>query len=282
MNPSLPAAAPAPAQPDSVAAPAASNVTTLPRRRGLPKVTLQVLSIVGGLLTWQLVASSGLVQPLFLPKLSDVLADLWKLLSSGKINQDLIVSGTEFGLGMALALAVGIAVGVLMGISSRVDRLLIWWVSGFDATPRIAFAPLLIIWFGIGLESKVVLVFISALFPVLLSTASGVRTTSRELLEMADSFSVPRALQFRAIILPGAVPFVITGIRLGITRGLIGIVVGEMISSTQGIGHVLSDASDRFDMVRVFAMIIVLAMVGVTLTTLARALERRFDSWRAT
>ena len=258
-----------------------SNVTVLARRRGAPRFTLQLISVVGGLSAWQLFAMSGIVPPLFLPKLSDVLVDLWNLVSTGKLNQPRLASGIEFGGGMLAALVVGIVVGIGMGASSRIDKLLVWWVSALDATPRIAFAPLLIIWFGIGLESKMVLVFISGLFPILLSTASGVRTTSRELLEMAESFSIPRLMQFRAIILPGAVPFIITGVRLGITRGLIGIVVGEMIASTQGIGWMLSNATDTFNMVRVFALIIVLAFVGVSLTTFARWLERRFDTWRA-
>jgi NitT/TauT family transport system permease protein len=247
-----------------------------------PRASLQILSFVGGLLIWQGVTAAKLVDPLFLPKLTDILADLWGLLSSGRLTEHLVASGIEFGAGMLLALVVGIGVGVAMGASQRIDKVLIWWVSGLDATPRIAFAPMLIVWFGIGLESKMVLVFISALFPILLSTASGVRTTSRELLEMADSFSLPRLMQFRTIVLPGAVPFIITGIRLGITRGLIGIVVGEMIASTKGVGWMLANASDTFNMVRVFSMIIVLALVGVALTTAARALERRFDSWRAT
>jgi len=273
MNPSLPATAPA-------GAATASLGSRLWARR--PKSLLQLTSFVGGLLLWQAISSSGMVDPLFLPKLSDILADLWMLLSTGRLNEHLLTSGIEFGVGMLLALAVGIAIGVAMGASERIDKILIWWVSGLDATPRIAFAPLLIVWFGIGLESKMVLVFISALFPILLSTAVGVRTTSKELLEMANSFSLPRTMQFRSIVLPGAVPFVITGIRLGITRGLIGIVVGEMIASTKGVGWMLANASDTFNMVRVFSMIIVLALVGVALTTLARALERRFDSWRAT
>lgn len=271
-------AAPAPAA--QAAAP--SNITVLPRKRGLPRFTLQLVSVVAGLATWQLIASSGIVRPIFLPKLSDVLADLWMLISTGRLNQHLLVSGIEFGGGMLAALIVGIVVGILMGASSRIDKLLIWWVSSLDATPRIAFAPLLIVWFGIGVESKMVLVFISGLFPILLSTAAGVRTTSHELREMAESFSVPRLMQFTAIVLPGAVPFIITGVRLGITRGLIGIVVGEYLASTEGIGWMLSNATDTFNMVRVFALIIVLAFVGVSLTTLARWLERRFDSWRAT
>ena len=256
---------------------APSNITVLPRKRGLPSWWLQAISVIAGLAAWQSIAMSGLVRPIFLPKLSDVLADLWMLISTGKLNQHLVASGLEFGVGMSLALVVGIVVGIAMGASTRVDKLLIWWVSSLDATPRIAFAPLLIVWFGIGLESKMVLVFISGLFPILLSTASGVRTTSRELREMAESFSVPRLMQFTAIVLPGAVPFIITGVRLGITRGLIGIVVGEYLAATEGIGWLLSNATDTFNMVRVFALIIVLAFVGVTLTTIARALERRFD-----
>lgn len=273
------------ATPESAPAMAAappSNITVLPRKRGWPRWSLQAVSVIAGLAAWQAVASSGLVRPLFLPKLSDVLADLWNLLSTGKLNQHLLASGIEFGVGMALALIVGIVVGIAMGASAKIDKLLIWWVSSLDATPRIAFAPLLIVWFGIGLESKMVLVFISGLFPILLSTASGVRTTSRELLEMAESFSVPRFMQFTAIVLPGAVPFIITGVRLGITRGLIGIVVGEYLAATEGIGWMLSNATDTFNMVRVFALIIVLAFFGVSLTTMARWLERRFDSWRAT
>ncbi len=256
----------------------------LPRFRGWtfrPRVSIQVASLVGGLAAWETIAQLELVEPLFLPKLSDILQDLWKLISSGQLNEHLWVSGQEFGAGILLAIAVGVALGLAMGTSQRVDRALIWWVSGFDAIPRIAFTPLLIVWFGIGLASKIVLVFLSALFPITLATAAGVRTTSRELLEMADSFGIPPDMRFRSVILPAAVPFIVTGIRLGIARGLVGIVVGELFAARAGIGYLLATAGASFSMVRVFAMVIVLAVAGITLTTLARALERRFDSWRA-
>jgi NitT/TauT family transport system permease protein len=247
---------------------------------GRLRSSLTVISLLVGLGLWELVTALGLVDPLFLPRLSTVLADLWKLMATGELWHHLLISGGEFALGMVLAIVVGLIIGMLMGLWPVADDVLGWWINGMNSVPRIALTPLLVVWFGIGLSSKAALVFLGAFFPLALSTATGVRTVNRDLLQMARSFEASPRAQFQDVILPGALPFVLTGLRLAVARGLIGIVVGEMFAARGGVGYLLAQAGDTFNMVRVFSMVIVLAVVGIVLTTLATALERRFEAWR--
>ncbi len=237
-------------------------------------------SVGGGLLLWEIVARLEWVNPLFLPRFSTVMSDLSDLFQSGAIWRHLSISGQEYGLGMLLATVVGVFFGLLMGVSSTLDKVLSPWVHGLNAVPRIAFAPVLIVWFGFGMGSKIAMVFIMAVFPILLNTAVGAGTVDKRLTTMADSFLFPQTLKFRALILPSSVPYILTGVRLGVASGLIGVVVGEFFGSSAGVGYLLTNASYTFNSVRIFSMVVLLSVIGVALTTISKVVERRFDSWR--
>jgi NitT/TauT family transport system permease protein len=190
------------------------------------------------------------------------------------------VSAEEFFSGFALAIVIGVPLGIAMGWYSRVDAVLQPFVSALYATPRIALLPLVIIWFGIGIASKVAIVFLGAIFPILVNMITGVRTVEADFVKVARSFGATDRQMFLTVVLPSAVPMLLTGLRLGLGHALVGIVVGEMYGATQGLGYLIAVAGARFQTDRVMVGIILIAGLGVALTELLRAIERRFERWR--
>jgi len=168
-------------------------------------------------------------------------------------------------------LYLGIAFGFAMANSVRWKQALQPWISGFYATPTIALAPLFILWLGIGIWSKVLVVIFLVLFPVTINTEAGLRTTSERLIEMLRSFGAsPRQIFFK-VSLPSAVPFILAGLKLGIGRGLIGVVVAELFGSRAGLGRLIAQSADAFNMPELFAGVIVLAVAGIAIPlTVAR------------
>ncbi|MFC1816407.1 ABC transporter permease, partial [Thermodesulfobacteriota bacterium] len=148
------------------------------------------------------------------------------------------------------------------------------------ATPRISLIPLIIIWLGIGLWSKVAVVFLGAIFPIIINTTGGFRTLDESLLKAARSFGADNWIIFRTIGLPGSVPFIISGLRLGLGRGLVGIVVAEMFASQAGIGYLIMLAGSSFQTDTVFVGVGIIAGSALLLDSALRMLERRFESWR--
>jgi NitT/TauT family transport system permease protein len=198
----------------------------------------------------------------------------------GQLWEHLWVSSQEFAIGMAIAAVSGILIGFATGVVRILDLSLTPWLAWFYAVPRVALIPILLVWFGLGLESKIAIVTLMGFFPIALNAAAGARTVDRRLLEMAAAFSVPRLLVFRAVIIPSSVPYVLTGVRLGIGSGLIGVVVGELFASRAGLGFLLVQAGYTFNAPRIFAMVFVLSGIGLVLTLLTSTLERRFEAWR--
>jgi len=167
-----------------------------------------------------------------------------------------------------------------MGWYGRVNAALDPFVSALYATPRIALLPLVMIWFGIGLMSKIAIVFLGAVFPILVNTITGVRTIDAEFIKVARAFGSSDRQLFVKVALPSSVPLLLTGLRLGLGHGLIGIVVGEMFGATQGLGFLISVAGARFQTDRVMVGIIIIALAGMAMTAILRAIERRFERWR--
>ena len=187
-----------------------------------------------------------------------------------------------FLVGYGLAIVIGVPLGLLMGWYSRVNAILEPFVSALYATPRIALLPLVMIWFGIGLASKVAIVFLGAVFPILVNTITGVRTIDADFIKVARSYGATDRQMFLTVVLPSSVPMLLTGLRLGLGHALVGIVVGEMYGATQGLGYLIAVAGARFQTDRVMVGIILIAGLGVALTELLRAIERRFERWRPT
>ena len=229
---------------------------------------------------WQLVANARIVPVLFLPGPSDILQALVDLFQEGEIWLDIATSGQEIIIGFGMAMVVGLVLGLLMGWYTRFQYAMDPFVNFFYSTPRIVLIPLFIIWFGIDMPSKVAVIFLGALFPIIINTMAGVRNIETSLLRVARSFGASDALIFRRVVLPGSVPFILTGFRLGVGHALTGVVVGELIAARHGVGQLIAIAGQTFQTPKLFAGVILIAGTGMILTTILQRVENRFQSWR--
>jgi NitT/TauT family transport system permease protein len=240
---------------------------------------LGVLSIVGGLAIWEFFSRVVVNNALFLAAPTQIMAALWNLTASGELQHHIGISALEFALGFVIASVLGIALGVGMASSVTIKQTMQPWVSGIYATPTIALAPLFILWFGIGIWSKVIVVVTLVLFSVSINTEAGLRQTSDRLIEMLRSFGASRQQIFWKLSLPSAMPFVLAGLKLGIGRGLIGVVVAELFGSRAGLGRLISQSADSFNMPELFAGVVVLAAAGIVMTAGFSWLEEKLVPW---
>lgn len=229
---------------------------------------------------WQALWSAGKISPLFLSGPSAIAKQFVFGLRQGTLLSDMAYSGTNFLVGFALALVAGVVLGVLIGWYRRVRLIFDPFVNALYATPRIAMIPLIIIWFGVGMGSKVFIVFITAFFAILVNTVSGVRNIDPDLLRAARSYCASDWQIFKTLALPGSVPFILTGVRQGVALGLIGVVVGEMFGGSRGIGFMVAYGGQTFATDTLFVGVLIIAFSGIVLTWLAELLERRFSRWK--
>lgn len=241
---------------------------------------LGVLGAAVVLAAWQVCADLNLVNPAYTSRPSSIAVAAKGYFDGGGGLDALKISAIEFGIGFALSLVIGLLIGMAMGWWQWFDHLVDPLVNFGYAAPRIALVPLLVVWFGIGTESKVAVVFLSAVFPIIINTMSGVKTADASLVRVARSFRASNLQIFRTVALPGAVPSIVTGIRLGIGQGLIGMVVGELIASTAGLGYTIETAGNNFQTSLMFVAVAIVSGIGVVLTQSLRAVERRLDRWR--
>jgi NitT/TauT family transport system permease protein len=238
-----------------------------------------LLSIATGLALWELLSRLVVANPLFLAAPSQILAAIVSLAATGELWRHVGISGLEFLIGYAIASVLGIALGLAMASSPLAKQITQPWISGLYATPTIALAPLFILWCGIGIWSKVLVVIFLVLFPVTINTEAGLRTTSPRLIEMLRSFGATSRQIFLKVSLPSATPFILAGLKLGIGRGLIAVVVAELFGSRAGLGRLISQSADAFNMPELFAGVIVLAVAGIAMTAGFGWLERRLVPW---
>ena len=220
------------------------------------------------------------INPMFMSAPSMIWKAAVQLFASGEIYNDLYVSGVEFGVGYALSVIFAIPFGIMVGWYKRMSYIFDPFINAMNATPRIALLPLVIIWLGIGILSKVGIIFLGAVFPILINTRDGVKTTPYNLLNAARSFGASEWQIFKSVVLPSTVPFILTGLRLGVGRALIGVMVGELYAATAGIGFMITVAGATFQTDKVFVGVLVFAISGVTAMELLTRLESRFDKWR--
>jgi len=235
---------------------------------------------VAGLLLWQLLAAYVVKNGLFLAAPTQVIGAIVRLWATGALQRHLLTSGQEFLIGFALASGGGVPLGLAMASSESFKRILFPWVSAFYATPIVALSPLLILWLGIDLWSKVAVVISVVIFPVIINTETGVRSTDPQLIEAVRSFGASSGQIFQKVSLPSALPFILAGLRLGVGRGLIGVVVGELFGARSGLGFLIMDSAQVFNMPSLFAGVVVLAAIGIILTTGFEMLERHLVPWR--
>jgi NitT/TauT family transport system permease protein len=237
------------------------------------------VSVMGGLLLWELVSRVLVANPLFLAAPSQIIQAIYALTLTGEMQRHVAISGIEFAIGYVIASVIGIGLGLAMASSPRAKQALQPWISGLYATPTIALAPLFILWLGIGIWSKVLVVIFLVLFPVTINTEAGLRTTSERLIEMLRSFGATPQQIFFKVSLPSAMPFILAGLKLGIGRGLIGVVVAELFGSRAGLGRLISQSADAFNMPELFAGVIVLAVAGILMTSAFSWAEKKLVPW---
>ena len=248
------------------------------RRNSTPIHT--VATIVLGIVIWQIIASN--VSTLVMVPIQDILGAFRTGVTSGQLWADASQSLQGFLIGFVIAAVAGIAIGVLMATSKIVFDFLDPWMSAMYSTPLIALAPLYIIIFGIGMTTRIAVVVTLAIFPIVLNTTAGIRTTDPNLLETSRSFGAGRCQTFQKVLIPSSVPFILTGLRLAIGRGLMGIVVAEFFGSTSGLGYRVFSSSQTFDTAAVWMGVFTLAGIGVITIRLMYVLERKIAPWRDT
>ncbi|HBA39117.1 MAG TPA: hypothetical protein DCZ05_05075, partial [Deltaproteobacteria bacterium] len=189
------------------------------------------LSIAGGLLLWEILTRLLLENELLIPPPTSVLRSLWKLTLSGELNRHLSATLFEFVCGFSTACIVGILLGYLMGRYRWFDDLMDPWIATLYSIPVIAFVPFIIIWFGIGLFSKIIVVFKITAVAIMLNTAAGIKTIDPVWLELSNSLRLSPWETTYKIRLPAALPYIITGMRLGVGRALLGVIVAELMAA---------------------------------------------------
>ena len=220
------------------------------------------------------------INPMFMSAPSLIWKAAVQLFSSGEIWNDLRVSGIEFLGGYLLAVLFAIPFGIMTGWYKSMSAVFDPFINAMNATPRVALLPLVIIWLGIGILSKVGIIFLGAVFPMLINTRDGVKTTPQNLLNAARSFGASEWMVFITVVLPSTVPFILTGLRLGVGRAIVGVMVGELYAATAGIGFMITVAGATFQTDKVFVGVLIFALSGMVSMELLTRLERRFDSWR--
>jgi len=248
---------------------------------GVVRFARMALSGIVGIIVWQVWATFVVRNPLFLPAPYAVLRSAIEVARSGELLGNILVSLSYFAVGSAAGFLGGVFLGVFLGASQAVAEYIDPWVSAAYTAPLVALTPLLIIWFGIGLWSKTVIIALLVIFPVTIGTVAGIRSTDQTLLEVARSLGANRADTLRKVMVPWALSFILSGARIGVGRGVIGIFVAELFGgASKGIGLMINNAAQVFNTPLLFVGIIVLAVMGIGVTTLLRFLERRMAPWR--
>ncbi len=245
------------------------------------KLILGTLSVALFLLAWELVGNVfQVINPMFMSAPSLIWKAAVQLFGSGEIWNDLSVSGIEFGWGYLFSIVVGVPFGIAIGWYKRFAYICDPFVNAMNATPRVALLPLIIIWLGIGMLSKIGIIFLGAVFPLIINTRDGVKTTPVSLLSAARSFGASEWQIFKSVVVPSTVPFILTGLRLAIGRALIGVMVGELYAATAGIGFMITVAGATFQTDKVFVGVLIFALSGMIATDVIDRIEKRFDKWR--
>lgn len=241
---------------------------------GIGLVTMGIFLIL-----WELLPALGWLDPFFSSSPSRILQAGRYMFENG-FWYDIGVSLNEFFWGMLIAILAGIMLGLLMGWYQTVYAMIEPFITMLNATPRVALIPLIILWLGIGVQSKIAAVVLGAFFPLVISVMKSVRTLDETLIKCARSFGANDAQVFQTLVLPNAVPFIVAGLHIAIGRGLVGVVLGEFLASQAGVGHVMAIASATFQTDKLFVALIVLTSLGYFLTRLVEFFENYFDTWR--
>ena len=243
-------------------------------------VVLGIASFAVILLAWESVVRLGWVNPFFVSQPSAVAASLTRAARSGELGHNLAVSFREFAIGYGLSVVVGILAGALAGRFRTVEYALDPFLWFLYSAPLIAFYPIFVLWFGLGVPTVIALTFLLSVPQIAASTLNGIQNVNPGLIRAARSLGAAEGDLLWKVVLPASVPMMIAGLRLGIGRALMGVVVGELFGATAGLGYSISYYGALLKTTDMIASLVVIVVLGVLCTQGLSALEARFDSWR--
>lgn len=235
--------------------------------------------LIAVLLVWEGAVRALGIPGIVLPPPSAVLVALWEGIASGLFLPHFLVTLWEIMCGFAIGAGVGILLGILIGQSAFLERVFYPYVVAFQTLPKVAVAPIIVIWFGYGLGSKIIITATIAFFPVLANTIVGLRSVPRDQIDMLRAFTADEWQIFRMARLPQALPFIFVGLDVAIVLSVIGAIVGEFVGAKAGLGYLILQKNFTFDMAGVFAILIILSLIGVGLHLLVVAVQRKVLFW---
>jgi NitT/TauT family transport system permease protein len=255
--------------------------TTNPAAERRERLIVSLVSVAIFLSLWELANRfAGLPRSMFTGP-GEVFSVIFRLVSTGELFTHIGVTGGTFLLGYAISAAVGIILGLVLGAREDLEAVVGPYLTAMYSAPRVAFVSLLLAWFGFGLTTNVILVFLGAVFPIVLNTMAGVKLVYPVYLKVGRSFRASRWETFTKIILPFALPYIFTGLHLAVGRGLIGVVVGELFGARAGLGYFVTKAGFEFRPDNLLAGALVLAVISVLLSEGLRTLGQKLAPWQA-
>jgi NitT/TauT family transport system permease protein len=270
----------APAQPrasQSLAQRSRATAAASRRRERLLEWGVRIGSLLIVLAIWE-VYGRRVNKALFAPPTAVVAAGI-DMIGSGELWSYLRGSLQVLVIGFAFALLLGIPLGVAMARSRVIRFALDWYIDAFNSTPNVALVPLITLIFGLDVTAKVIVVFISSVFAIVVNTEQGVRNVDRRLLEVAHSFRSSERQLWGDVVIPSALPYIAAGLRLAVGRALVGMVVAEFFTSITGLGYLIMRYNNSFQPDHLLVPVVVVMALGIVLTTITRGLERRIAPW---
>jgi NitT/TauT family transport system permease protein len=241
---------------------------------------VKAVTLVIVLGAWEIAGSY--VNPLFLASPTAIARAFYELMASGELPAAIGSSLLAFSLGVTFAIVIGIAIGVAMGRIRMVEYILEPYVNALYSTPSIALIPLFILWFGVGLTSKIIIIFTLSVFIVIINTFSGVKNLSQGVIDIGAAFGANERQIFWKVVLPAALPFIMTGLRLAVGRAVLAMIVAEFFTSIVGLGGMIVKYGNFFQTAKMFVPIIVVSLLGVGFVELIKYIERRLAPWKET
>jgi ABC-type nitrate/sulfonate/bicarbonate transport system permease component len=239
------------------------------------RLLISSLSVLVFLAAWEAAPRVGMVDAAYTSQPSRVITASLQIVRSSAFLHDIFVSSSEFAGGFSLAIGIGVPLGLLLGTFKVLRYLLDPPIMAIYATPYLALLPIVVVWLGIGMESKIAVVFVGGVIPILVNSMAGVREVERSWIAAAQSFGAGKRDLFVKVILPGSLPAVIMGIRLGLSRAVLGVVVAEMYQSQAGIGNEIMRYGSQFRTDYLLFYVLLVSVFGFTATWAVRALEER-------
>jgi NitT/TauT family transport system permease protein len=247
------------------------------RRRAWQMLAIRIISVVVVLLLWQYVGSG--IDPVLFTTPSAVARAGYDMLRTGELWNYLWPSLTIFAVGLTIAAVIGIATGLLLARYWVIDVALGVYITFLYSIPAVALVPLIVLWAGFESTAKIIVLFLFAFFPMAINTYQGVKNVDPRLVEVGRAFRCSERQLWANIVLPGALPFIVTGLRLAVGRGLIGMVLADQYTAISGIGYLIVRTAATYQVDKMFVPIVTLGILGITLTALLRVLERRVAPW---